>query len=255
MAAPARTGFRPNLMALAVPLVLTVLLFTGTAAASGSGYNLSYSRSPGTVSVASVDLIAVSSTDSGGNNITAFLQVSGTLVLNSMTTAYWVWFGGSSTANSTAWVYITNNTLDGTYYTSNGGFSSGTVLLTTGNGGSSVSFSIAKTVVGSASNFAINVYAWTGSVSSATVSWLGTNYQGGGSCANGICASTSATPFFSGYVLYGTIAAVIAVVAIVALLLVLRRRRPSPQPAPPPPSVGMAPAPPPPPAAPPPPPS
>ena len=251
MAARARTSFRRTLVALAVPLVLAVLLFVGTAAASGSGYNLSYSRTGGSVSVASVDLIAVSSTDSGGNNITAFLQVSGTLVLNSATTGYWVWFGGSTTSNSTAWVFITNNTTAGNYFSSNGGFSSGHVLLTTGNGGSSVSFSIAKTVVGSATNFAINVYAWTGSSTSSTISWLGTNYQGGGSCANGVCVATAA-PLFSGYVLYGTIAGVIVIVVIVVLLLlVLRRRRPPTQPAPPPPSAGMPPAPPPPPPAPP----
>ncbi len=225
---------------------LSLLLLLGTAAASGSGYNLSYSRGAGSVANGAIDLISVSSSDPGGPNVTASFQVSGALVLNSANYGYLVWFGGSAASNSTAWVTLTNNATTASLIATTG-FS--TIPFTT-SGGSSASFSVAKAAVGGAATFAINVYAYAGSPGSASYSWLGTNYQatggGGGSCTASGCTTTAGTALIAAWVWAAVAGAIVIVVVVVLVVVLLFRRKqpgmplmaptpPAPPPPPPPP--------------------
>ncbi len=227
---------------------LSLLLLLGTAGASGSGYNLSYTRAAGSVANGAIDLISVSSTDPGGPNITASFQVSGALVLNSPNYGYLVWFGGSTASNSTAWVSIVDNSTTASLLSSS---SFATIAFTT-SGGSSASFSLAKAVVGGASTFGINVYAYTGTSGSASYSWLGTNYQatggGGGTCTASGCTTTAGTALIAAWVWTAVAGAIVAVVVVVlVVVLLLRRKQPgTPLMAPPPPAPPPAPPPPPP---------
>ncbi|HEV2429172.1 MAG TPA: hypothetical protein VGV64_04915, partial [Thermoplasmata archaeon] len=100
------------------PAAIAILLLAGLAAAGGSGYSQSYTRGAGSVSDSSVDLISVSTSDPGGANISVQFQVSGHLNMASQTTGYYVWFGGSSQSNSSAWIFFVDNATFGTIYTS-----------------------------------------------------------------------------------------------------------------------------------------
>lgn len=238
-------------------IVLVVLLLAGVASASGSGYNQSYTRTAGSVSDSAVDLISVSSSDPGGNNITISFQVSGTVVLNSAQAGYYAWFGGSAAINSTAWVWLVNNMTSAQLYSMN---SASHIPFTLGNAGASVTFSVAKAVVGSSASFSVNVYAFAVTSGSIAYSWLGTNYQGGGgaSCGAVGCTTTGAGFALGSLLLYLVIGGVVivAVVVLVVVLVVMRGKRTTPPGmwAPGGPAIGPPPPPPPPPLAPPPPP-
>jgi hypothetical protein len=254
-------------------LFLVVLIMSTTAQASGSGYNLSYTRAPGSTSPAAVDLVSVSSNDPGGNNITASFSTASAIDLSSGDYIYIVYFGGTGTSNSTAYVDFSNNTTAGEYYSSNSGsFSAGVMPFVLTNGGSTLSFSIAKASVGPASNFSIDVYAEYATTNQVSFSWLGTDYNsasgpGGGTCTSAGCAPSSgggvaggvaATPLW----IYAGVAVAVVVGLLVALIFLMRRRRGamgappqpyaappapgaypvgSPPPAPPPPSPPSAP--------------
>lgn len=250
----------------AVGAIALVVCLSAAAVASGSGYNQSYTQSP-TTSNASVALTAVSSSYSSGLDLNASFTVEGSLVLNNEQYGYFVWFGGTTEANSTAEALFSNNTTAGEYYAfSSGSYSFGGLPYSIS--GSTLTFAIPTSIVGPSSTFSIDVYAWyeaTGGTSAA-FSWLGTDYAnhgtgGGGSCGATGCSSTSSgsgsSSGLSAAVLGAIIGAVvvIAIVAVVVVLLV-RRRRPPMQAQPgapgavmPPPPPGAAPPPPPPPAA------
>lgn len=242
--------------------MVTALLLSGIVAASGSGYNQSYTQTP-TNSNTAVGLTAVSSTYTSGANLSASFSVAGTIDLTSSDYMYVVWFGGTAETNFTAEAYFTNNTTAGYYVTASSvGGEFGLMDFTLSNSGSTLTFSIATALVGPASSFAIDAYALYSTKSSAQYSWLGTDYShsgaGSGSCGSSGCSgsssSSSSSSSLSGAVLYGIIGVVVVVVVIVAvLLLVMRRRRPptaAPAPMPagtmPPSTPGMAPPPPPP---------
>jgi hypothetical protein len=92
---------RTLLAAIAPLLVLvTALLLAPLAGASGSGYNLSYSRAPGSTSSSAIDLVSVTSSDSGGPNLTIAFTVAGTPDVSSDSYSYSVWFGGAAASNS-----------------------------------------------------------------------------------------------------------------------------------------------------------
>jgi hypothetical protein len=261
-----------------VPLVavLALTLSLGLAAAvpaSGSGYNLTFTQSAGTVPNPNVDLVALSSNDPGGSNITVSFTVSGTIELNGIQNpgyTYVVFFGGSSQANSTAFITFHNNSTAGdVLYSSSGGYGSFFIAFVLSSGGSTLTFSVAKAVVGPASTFSLNAEAVYSTSGTYVLGFLGSAFGGpgggggGGTCTStGVCTPTSGTGTSSpvNYLLYGVIIAVIvAVVVVVAVVLLRRRSTPPPGPSgpgawypgaptpPPPPPQGLPPPPPPPP--------
>ncbi|MCI4349843.1 MAG: hypothetical protein L3J93_06485, partial [Thermoplasmata archaeon] len=125
----ALSGFRRmrlSRIAILTGLLATLALTVPWAAASGSGYNLSYSRAAGSTSVGAVDLTSVSSSDTGASNLTISFTVSGTPDLQSSNYFYFVWFGGSSAGNATGYVSFSNSAT-GSYYFFSGSSSSGTL--------------------------------------------------------------------------------------------------------------------------------
>ena len=90
-------------------MVVTALCFAPLAAASGTGYNLSYTRAAGSTSSPAIDLVSVTSTDPGGNKLTIAFTVAGTPDVSSDSYSYSIWFGGASSSNSSASVSLTNN--------------------------------------------------------------------------------------------------------------------------------------------------
>ena len=242
---------RPRFETRAAPLWIVALLggilaVTPLATASGSGYDLSYSRSAGSTSVSSVDLVSVETNDPGGNNITVSFAVSGGIDVSSSDVFYWAWFGGTTSSNSTAWVVISNST-NATYYSASGSGESVGQLIVSVSPVSTVTFSLAKSVVGPASTFGVNVEAAYESGSSYAVSWLGTDFSssgsgsgsggggggGGGGCTGTTCTgspstSSSSSSGISSWVVLGSVAAVIVVALLVVLLVVLPRMRAKP---------------------------
>ena len=264
-----RRGLSFSLPLVAAVAVLLSLGPVGAIPASGSGYNLTFSQAAGGVSNPNVDLVALSSQDPGGSNITISYTVSGTLELNGTSDpgyGYLLFFGGTTQSNSSAVVTFGNNTTAGTLlYSSSNGVGVLALFFVLSNGGSTMTFSLAKAVVGPASTFSLNAEAIYHSSSAYVFSFLGSAYQGSG---GGGCPSTGGcTPAPSGggssspgnFLLYvGIIALVVVAVAVVAVVLILRRsNRPpglagpggwypgGPMPPPPPPPQAMPPPPPP----------
>jgi hypothetical protein len=232
-----------------------MLALTGFAAAAGSGYDQNFSQAA-SGSTPDGDITAVSSNDPGGLNITVSLTVAGTFQLSSGDYFYGVWFGGSTPANATAEALFTNNTTAGIYvgYGSGAG-AYGSMLFTLSNGGSTLSFSIAKTIVPPAASFTLNGFALytTDNGKTGSYSWLGNNYNGGGTCTSTSCSTTSgtsSTPFNWWLVIIPVVVVVVIIIVVVALMM---RRKPPAQPAMMPPMgapdqpMGQAPPPPPPP--------
>ncbi|MCI4324636.1 MAG: hypothetical protein L3K00_01940 [Thermoplasmata archaeon] len=258
----------PLLATLGLLVVVAIaLLLAPFAAATGSGYNLSYTRGAGSTSNSAIDLVAVTSTDPGGNNLTIAFTVSGAPNLGSDSYSYWIYFDGGAASNSSASVFVTNNSTSAFFDAySSGGSSSGYIPYHLS--GSTVSVSVAKAAVGSASGFGVNVDAVYSSLQSSTFdeSWLGTDYQGanGVSCTTlGTCTSTGGQTnagaiFGFGLFLFAAIIIGIIVVVIVIIVVVVvvvgRSRTPTPPPMMPPQQGGWNPPPPPPGAMPPPPP-
>jgi hypothetical protein len=228
----------------AVVTVVVALLLGGVASASGSGYNLTFSQAARGTN-ANTDLVAVSSNDPGGPNITVQFTVAGTLVLNSDQYVYGVWFGGSGPGNSTAAVEFSNNSTAG-FYDGYGANSAqyGYMPYTLSAGGATLTFSIAKTIVPPPSSFALNAYAATGSKGSYSYSWLGSSYSGGGSCTTTSCTTTTSSGSsgaFSSWWLVIIPVVVVVVIVIVVLVLLMRRKPAQPGMMPPPGQPSMAP--------------
>ncbi|MGC2789456.1 MAG: hypothetical protein WA547_05295 [Thermoplasmata archaeon] len=240
--------------------IAAVLVLSGGVAASGSGYNLSYTQTY-TGSYPAIGLTGVSSSYSSGSNITASFTVSGQINLVSDDYSYDFWFGGTASTNTTAWVFISNNTTTGEYY---GGTSEsseyGTINYTLSNGGSTLTLSIATNVVGPSSSFAIDVFAGYSTSTTGSYDWLGTDYGDfGGGGGNGVtCTATSCTAapaaassLLSGLLLYAVLGIVVVVIVIVVVVMLVMRGKKPPTSAPapgagwmPPPQPGMAPPPP-----------
>jgi hypothetical protein len=248
-----------------VVAVAATLLLAPLAAASGSGYDLSYTRAPGSTTNSAIDLIAVSSTDPGGANLTISFTVSGTPNLANVSYTYWVYFDGGSSNNSSASFFLTNNSTSGFFESySSGGSSFGYIPYHLS--GSTISVSVAKSAVGPSTGFGVNVDGIYSDFPTSTFdeSWLGTDYQGsnGESCtAQGNCTATGGdshvgTALGLGLVVFAAIivGVVVVIIVIVVVVVVVAGRGRTP-PAPPPPQPGAwAPPPPPPGAVPPPPP-
>jgi hypothetical protein len=216
-----------RLSGLSMIVVTAAVLMIGLASASGNGYDLSYSRAAGTTVYSQVDLTAVSSNDPGGSNITVSFTVSGTIALNP-DDAYFVWFGGSTTGNATAWVLMTNNTTAFWYESYYSGGSFGPLLVSVSGG--TATFSIAKSVVGPASTFSLNAEALYSSGETYGGSWLGTNYGAGSggtcigsSCTTGGGGSSGSSNNWLGIAI--VVVAIVVVVVLVVVLMVMRKKK------------------------------
>ncbi len=214
-------------------LAVALVVMSPLAAAAGSGYNLSYTRAPGSTSNANIDLTSVSSTDSGGATISVTFQVSGHLVLNSGDYVYWVWFGGSTSSNATGYASFSNNTTAGQWFSSSGGgYGYGSVVYSIGGGGSSLTFAMNKTSVGPDTSFGVNVESiYSTSAGAGGISWLGTNYQGALNCGPTGCTGpvvSAAMSAFWLYVIIGVVLLVVIVVVVVVVVVVVGRRRRAP---------------------------
>jgi hypothetical protein len=222
-------------LSLGVVVAIAFLFaLSGLASAAGSGYDLSFSQAAGGANP-NIDLVALSSNDPGGPNLTVQFTVAGQIVTNSNTSAYLVWFGGSSEANATADVVFTNNSTMGIYLgDGNNAGAFGYLPFTISGGGATLSFSIAKTILPSASAFTMNAEAGSGqSATSGSLSWLGSNYAGGqtGSCNGSTCTTTTgagSTSFNWWIVIVPVI--VIVVIIVVVLMLMMRKKPPAPTP-------------------------
>ena len=194
----------------------------------------------------------MTSSYSGGPNLTASFSVAGTVNLASDFYGYWVYFGGTSSSNASSIVEFSNNTTAGFWYAySTSSYAFGAEAFVLSNGGSTLTFQINITDVGSSTNFAVDAYAWYETSSAISYSWLGTDYNnlggggGGVSCGvNGCTTSGGASNAFGGFVLYAVIGIVVVVVVIVVVVLLVMRKRP-PAGAPPPMQPGWMPPPPP----------
>ncbi|MCI4343966.1 MAG: hypothetical protein L3J92_07675 [Thermoplasmata archaeon] len=217
-----------NGLGLVVVLVLAFVLgLSGFAAASGSGYNQSYTQSAGHATDGAVDLVAASSTYTSGPSLTISFSVSGTINYNSAQQGYIVWFGGASYENATAYAVFANGSAIWISTTPTG---EGT--LSPQVSGSTLSFAMATADLPAPSSFTFNVLAYDGyTQSTGTYSWLGTNYNGGGTCTGTACSSTSGTSSssFNWWIVIVPVI-VIVVVLVVVLVLVMRRKPPTPTP-------------------------
>ncbi|MCI4360239.1 MAG: hypothetical protein L3J91_00890, partial [Thermoplasmata archaeon] len=214
-------------------LVAAVVLLTPIAAASGSGYSLSYTKSAGGTTNANVDLISLT-TSPTATQVTVTFQVSGSLVLNSGSYAYYIFFGGGAQTNATAYAWFSNSTANGTWFSVSGmSYGYGELPFTLGNGGSSLTFAINQSAVGPASTFTANAFAAQGSRNSGTYSYLGTNYVGGAMCSGTTCTSTgtSTASTTSGWVWIGLglgVVLVVIILVVVVLVVLPKRRTPPP---------------------------
>lgn len=210
-----------------------VLVLSGSVAASGSGYNQSFSQAA-SGSNANADMTAVSTNDPGGANVSVQFTVAGQVILNSDTYVYEVWFGGSTAGNATAYGIFSNNSTNGFYlgYGSNSG-SYGNLPYTLSGGGSTLSFSIAKAILPPSSSFTLNAVAVYVSGSSYSYSWLGSDYGlgggGSGSCTGNSCTLTPAASAFNYWIVIIPVI-VIVVVVVVVLMLVMRKKKGTPPP-------------------------
>ncbi len=198
----------------------------GFASATGSGYNQSYTQTAGHASVAAVDLISASSSYTSGPNLTISFTVSGTIDFTGADQGYIVWFGGSSYTNATTWAIFANTTA--AWVSSS---PTGEGLLVPVVSGGTLSFSIATANLPAPSAFSFNVLAYHGySETTGEYSWLGTNYNGGGTCTGSSCTTTTSTP--ASFNWWIVIIPVIVIVVIVVLVVVLMmRKKPPTQPA------------------------
>jgi len=219
---------RAGKLVLTAWVIAVVVAFFPIAAAAGSGYSLNFSQSPGQSSDAAVDLIALSTTDPGGAQITTTFQVSGTLNLHDSNFDYTVYFGGSGSSSGNYASAIFSNDSQGTWISgSSGGSGYGSLPYTVGSGGSSLTFSMNKTAVGPAATFAVNAFA---ADSNSGASWIGSDYSGGpgGTCTGTNCVTTATANAVLWLWLSVAIIVVVVVVVLVVVLLVMRRKRTPP---------------------------
>jgi hypothetical protein len=205
--------------------VAFLMALSGLAAAGGSGYNLSYTQSAGHSSNGAVDLVSVSSSYTSGLNLTVSFSVSGSIDYTSNTTGYIAFFGGSSYANATSYAVFSNGT---GAWVSTTPFGGGTMVPTISGG--TLSFSMATANLPPPATFSVNVLAYFGLTRTVgSYTWLGTNYNGGGTCTGTGCTTTSggSAAFNWAYVIIPVI--VVVIIVIVVLVLVMRRKGPSAQ--------------------------
>ncbi len=227
-----------RLVALAVVAGALLLGSAGLAAASGSGYDLSFSQAPSTA-IRSAALIGITTYDPGGSNLTVTVTLDGPFVLNSASYSYSVDFGGGSQLNATAYALFGNNTTAGSYVSLEPSSSpAGPLPFSLSNSGTVLTFSIAKVAVGTSSGFIVNALATATLGTTTASSALGSFYQNVGSCSGPLCPASSGGG--SSPIDWAVILPVVVAVALVALVVVaLRRRRsPPPTPASPPPTGG-----------------
>jgi hypothetical protein len=231
------TSLEIGAAAIGIASLLGIVAVAGLAAAAGTGYNLTYTAAANSNIDPSIDLVSVSTTYSGGPNLTASFTVAGTPVTDSSDYNY-VWlFGGDVTGDSTAWAFVQNGSA---YLHSVDLYLPEPITYTVS--GSSVSISVNVTLVGPASGFTYDVYNTHGNATSGTTSCLGTVYDFGGSCSEsspgggGSGSGSSAAPFPIGAIIWP----VLIVVIVVVVLLVRRRRRASATPPAPPSSLSSS---------------
>ena len=204
-----------------------LILLSGLAEGSGSGYNLSYTASANSSIIPAVDLVQVSTSYAGGPNLTATLTLAGTPLTNNAMYSY-VWlFGGATTNGATAWAFVEN----GSAY-----LHSIALGLPESIGysvaGPSLSISVNITLVGSSVGFTFNGEASQGdSSNTSTYSFLGTDYPSDSGCTGSNCGgntggtggSSASSSIPIGEILWPI---VIVVVVVVVVVLLVRRRRP-----------------------------
>jgi hypothetical protein len=210
------------LTALTTGLLLWVVLGgpIGASALPTSGYNVSYSQTPKD-SNPNVGLVRVATNYTSGPNLTCSIAVAGRIVLGTEQYVYGIYFNGTTADNASAVANFGANVASGTYTNYNGYYVNLTNLsyrMTPGN--TSLTFSVATSSVGPASNFSVNAEALFigNSTSPEQTSWLGTNYNPNANKTGG-----------SGTLLENvavSVAIVGGVVAVVAVVMVRRRRRP-----------------------------
>lgn len=215
---------------LALPLTAALLVLAGTASAGGTGFNLSYSTQTNALILPSVDLVAVSTSYTSGPNLTASLTLAGTPVTNAPGYTYYWLFDGAGTGNSTAWAFVDRGGAD--LHSSNLPFGLPEAINYTVSG-STISISVATSLIGSSSGFTFDGVAFNGSSGNPdTYSYLGTDYAGNATCPGPSCTQgnngnspsggtgTSGIP--PGEIIWPVVIAVILV--IIAVVLVRKRR-------------------------------
>lgn len=238
-------------IALAGTLLAAAILAAPLASASGSGYDLSFSASAGSASP-NVALTSLT-TSASGSSVTVTAQVSGQFVTNSDLYYYYFYFGGAAASNSSAYLDLSNNSTDLTLISTIGGYNLAYVPYSLGSGGSVLTFEVTQANVGPASSFTANAEAlYTSSTGTVSISWLGSNFLGGGgsgTCTATSCTGTSTTTNSGPSALeYGAVALVVIIIVVVAVVVLVTRRKKSPpamapsgSPMPPPPPAGMTP--------------
>jgi len=202
--------------------VAFVLGLGGFAAATGSGYNQSYTQSAGHATNGAVDLVAASSSYTSGPSLTISFSVSGSISYTGAEVGYIVWFGGSSYENATAYAVFANGSAVWISTTP-----TGEGLLTPQVSGSTLSFSMPTANLPAPASFTFNVLAYDGyTQSTGTYSWLGTDYNGGGTCTGSTCTTTGTSSSFNWWIVIVPVV-IIVVVIVVVLVMVMRKKPPT----------------------------
>ena len=195
--------------------LLCAVVLVSSFANAASGYNQSYSRSPGSTQNSHIDLILLSSADQGNGQLKIQFQAAGTLILTDSNYDYFVYFGGVSSSSSTSEVSFSNNTTVGTVVSSSG---YGTVPYSLSSGGTELTFFVNTSEVPPASSFSINAIA-TSSATPYGSSSIGSAFSVAQSIANTI---------FWVYVGLGIVVLVIVVVIVVVLITKRHKTPPAP---------------------------
>jgi hypothetical protein len=202
------------------------------ASAAGSGYNLSFSVGSSSGVQANVDLVSLTTSVSGSSQVAVSAQVAGQIVTNSADYFYYFYFGGTGAANSSAYYYLSDNATAGLFYSFVGGsYAAGNNPYTLSGGGSTITFDVNQSEVGSAGAFTANAEAvsLTGSGTGGSVTWLGSQNPngGGGTCITVNDCTSLATAVNNAIAIwvYATVAIIVVVVVIVVVILVVVMRK------------------------------
>ncbi|MCI4320385.1 MAG: hypothetical protein L3J87_04270 [Thermoplasmata archaeon] len=242
-------------------LFAAILLTAPAALASGSGYNLSFSQSSNGSVNSAVDLVSLSSSTSGSAQLSISFTVAGSVGTTNAYDTYYVYFGGNSASSATGYFLLSDNATAGILESAgSGSFGYGAAPFTVSGGGSTLSFLVNTSAVGASSGFSLNAIATSSSPSGTSDSYLGSDYNGGGTCNAAGCISAPAVVnnIFSGLILIAVISlvAIVVIVVVVVIVVTRKKRMPPPMgwtaapgqqmPPPPPPPMGQPPSPPPP---------
>jgi hypothetical protein len=233
---------------------IVLLLAAGPLAnATGTGYELHFSRHSGSTSDTAIDLTSVTSTDPGGSNISVTFTVSGEPNVASDLYTYSVFLGGPTWYNASASVLLTNNTTYAYLAPTSSGTGTGLPIPYHLNG-STISVSVPKAAVGSPTGFAVNVEAtfyddrhsfylhdWLGSDTAASAG-NGVNCLPGAVCTGGFSLANLGGLLLV-EILVGAIVPIAGIVIIVLAIQHEQKPRPPPY-LPPPPGVRSPPRPP-----------